>query len=111
MEATFDSEKGKLVLCFRPEETDEVPVHLQLLSEDEKRKGHSVPNFGEGFFIDLAASKKKARVVFTFKHLGFAICFIEEILDRTTDDSDYVDTLGHFLDQVEEWYSGANTIQ
>lgn len=111
MEATFNSEEGKLILCFKPEETDEVSVHMQLLLEDEKRKGHCVPNFGENFFIDLATSRKKARVVFTFKHLGFAICFIEEILDRTIDDGEYSETLGRFLDEVEDWYSGANTIQ
>ena len=111
MDATFNSEEGKLILCFRPEETDEVSIHLQLLLEDEKMRGHPVPNFGENFFINLATSRKNARVVFPFKHLGFAICFIEEILDRTTVDSEYVDTLGHFLDEVEEWYSGASTLQ
>lgn len=111
MEATFDSEEGKLILCFRPEETDEVSVHMQLLVEDEKKKGHCVPNFGDNFFVDLAASRKKARIVFTFKHLGFAICFIEEILDRTIDDGVYVEALGRFLDKVEDWYSSANTIQ
>ncbi|MFZ2303253.1 MAG: hypothetical protein WAV98_00485 [Minisyncoccia bacterium] len=98
MEATFDSEEGKLILCFKPEETDEVSVHMQLLLEDESSKGHPVPNFGRNFFMDLATSRKKARVVFKFKHLGFAICFIEELLDRTTDDCEYVETLGHFLD-------------
>lgn len=111
MEATFNSEEGKLILCFKPDETDEASVHLQLLFEDEKRKGHCVPNFGKDFFINLATSRKKARVVFPFKHLDFAICFIEEILDRTIDESEYVETLGRFLDEVEEWYSGANTIQ
>jgi len=100
MEATFNSEEGKLVLCFKPDETDEASIHLQLLFEDEKNKGHSVPNFGKDFFINLATSKKKARVVFTFKHLGVAICFIDEILDRTIDDGEYVETLGRFLDEV-----------
>ncbi len=111
MDASFNSEEGKLILYFKPEEIDEVSVHMQLLFEDEKRKGHPVPNFKENFFINLATLRKKARVVFTFQHLGFAICFIEEILDRTIDDGEYVETLWHFLDQVEEWYSGANTIQ
>lgn len=111
MDATFNSEKGTLVLCYRPEETDEASVHLQLLLEDEIRKGHSVPVFKDGFFLNFAASRKKVRVEFNFKNLGFAIIYIEEVLNKTVDGGDNVLMLESFLDEVEDWYSGANTLQ
>lgn len=112
MDATFSDTEGKLVLFFKPSETYDAALHMQLLLEDEKRKGHCVPNFDKDFFKSFAASKEDFPVTFDFKHLGIAISFIEEVLDNVVSHGDTVEKLEQFLFEVEEWYGmTCHTIQ
>lgn len=112
MDATFSSIEGRLVLCFKPSETYDAALHMQLLLEDEKSRGHCVPNFDKDFFKDFAASEENFPVTFDFKHIDIAISFIEEVLDNVISYGDNVEKLEQFLNEVEEWYATTcHTIQ
>ncbi len=86
---------------------------MELLFEDKKSKGCNVPLFEKGFFKKFATSRKEFRVVFGLEDLGFAMSFIEEILERqyrdTAIDQDIL-SLEKFWYEMIPWVPEYNTI-
>lgn len=113
MDANFSSSKCNLTLCFKPHETNDAALCMQLLFEEEKDKGRSVPTFEKNFFKKFADATEPIRLVFEFDDLGFAISFIEEVIDKTYEydgNSEHVVMLVQFLNELEQWYPGYHTI-
>jgi len=71
MDAHFDPKGGKTTLSFSPKEADGLFVLMQLVIEEERRKGTWVPNFGDDFFRKLATTKEKFPVGFDFESFVF----------------------------------------
>ncbi|MBI5078354.1 MAG: hypothetical protein HZB11_03280 [Candidatus Yonathbacteria bacterium] len=113
MDANFSVSKCNLTLYFNPNETGDASLCMQMFFEEKKSKGYSVPNFEEDFFRKFANSRKSVGLVFEYDDIGFAIGFIEEVLDmkyESNGNSGDIEMLVRFLREMEQWYSGYHTI-
>lgn len=113
MDMNFSILGYNLTICFNPNEISDAALCMQLLFEEGKSKGYSVPFFEKDFFRKFAASRERIGLVFEFDDLGFAISFIEEVIDRTYHDggnTENVEILIQFLNKLEQWYPGYHTI-
>lgn len=113
MDANFSSSKCNLTLFFNPDETSDAALCMQLLFEEGKRKGYNVPLFEKDFFRKFAASRESIGLVFEFDDLGFAASFIGEVIDSTykyNGNSENVETLIQFLNELEQWCPEYHTI-
>lgn len=113
MDAKFRISTCKLTLSFNPNEAANESLRMQELFKEEQSKGYRVPKFRKNFFRKFASSRKEFRVVFGLEDLGFAMSFIEEILERqyqyTATDQDIL-SLEKFWYEMIPWVPEYNTI-
>ena len=103
MDLLFSKEVGSITICLKPKEVSDAWHLIRLLVADEKKRGNEVPVFDEKLFKE-SGSKEKISVVFTLKHSGFAIRFIEQVIMINGDAGGETAPIEQFLFQVEGWH-------
>lgn len=111
MEADFINKDGKLIFRFSPDETAEASLYLELLFEDERRKGHPLPDFGKSFFREFARTRDMYQVEFNLPHLAVGILFFDELMNNIDPEGFGVAKMQKFLDNVKAWNVFHNHLQ
>jgi len=111
MNAGYDRETGSLSICFRPGESWEAAVLMQLVWEDERRKGTIVPDYGEDFFGKLTRSREEIPIAIDFEYLEFAIAFLKEACTELTESNAGMIALEKFVIELSALCSAGKTIQ
>ena len=111
MNAGYDRETGSLSLCFRPGESWEAAVLMQLVWEDEWRKGTIVPDYSEDFFGKLARAREETPIAIDFEYLEFAIAFLTEACTELTETDASMIALEKFVIELSALCSAGKTIQ
>src|SRR3989338_5740650 len=79
MEVRYNEKRGETLIIFDPREVEDSAFLLQMVWEEEWRRGTTVPNLRDvKFFRGLAAAIRKALVKFDYLYLEFVIVFLEE---------------------------------
>lgn len=110
MDARCNTATGSLNLCMDPEESWNLSVLLQLVSEEERKKGTPVPDFEKDFFEQIAVSRKKISLDFNFEHSKFVIAFLEEVCTQMADNDANITELKKFLSDLCGYYIARQTI-
>lgn len=100
MKVKYDAKKGGLTIVFAPVEIEELALLMELVFEDEWKRGTCVPDFRKDFFREVAVSKEKVRIDFDFIYLEFCIAFLAEVHDEMLDEGVDTTELGQFLGKV-----------
>ena len=111
MDLMFSDVECSIILCFKPNETADATILLRALLEEEKTKGNNFEIFNEAFYSAFTSSQKNVCVVFNFERFNLAVRFVEEVIKAASYEKVETERFEHFLYQVREWYSGANTVQ
>lgn len=111
MNAGYDRATGSLSLCFTPNESWEAAVLMQLVWEDEWRKGTIVPDYSKEFFGKLAIAKEETPIEIDFEFLEFAIAFLKEACTELTESDAGMIALEKFVIELSGLCSAGKTIQ
>lgn len=111
MDVRFSPNDGKTILSFLPRETDRLSVLMQLVIEEEKRRGVQVPAFGKDFFKSFATSKDKFVVEFDFSLLPFTIAYLDEVIEEMLEYGSDPTELDCFVEQINSFCSQGHQLQ
>ncbi len=111
MNAGYDRATGSLSLCFMPSESWEAAVLMQLVWEDEWRKGTMVPDYSKDFFGKLATAREETPIEIDFEFLEFAIAFLKEACTELTESDAGMVALEKFVVELSALCSAGKTMQ
>lgn len=111
MDVRFNPNEGKTTLSFLPKETDRLSVLMQLVIEEEKKRGMQVPNFGKDFFKSFATSKDRFVVEFDFNLLPFTIEYLDEVIEEMLECGSDPTELDSFVEQIYSFCSQGHQLQ
>lgn len=111
MNAGYDRATGSLSLCFPPSQSFEAAVLMQLVWEEEWKKGTLVPDYGKDFFDKLAIAKGETPIAIEFEFLEFAIAFLKEACTELTESDAGMTALEKFVVELSGLCSAGKTIQ
>lgn len=110
MDVNYSTKKGELAIIFTPVEARELSLLMEMVLEEECKKGTCVPDLKKEFFRTFAASSKKVKINFDFMYLGFCIAFLAEVYDEMIDQGTDTKELRKFLGNVSELCSDGCTM-
>lgn len=111
MDVRFSPNDGKTTLSFLPKETDRLSVLMQLVIEEEKKRGMQVPDFGKDFFKSFATSKDKFVIEFDFSLLPFTIVYLDEVIEEMLEYGSDPTELDGFVEQINSFCSQGQQLQ
>lgn len=111
MDAHFDPKECRTTISFLPKEADRLSVLMQLVIEEEKKKGTRIPHLENSFFIDLATTKVKFSVEFDFESLPFIIAYLDEVINEMQENGGDATDLNDFVGKIFEFCPEAHTLQ
>lgn len=105
MDVLYRTEEGSLCICFEDYEASDLAVTMQLVFEDEKKRGKRVPPFGRDFFKEISNTKGKVAINFDVEYFECAFVFLEAVREKMIDNNSDTAGLGVFLEQVWPYYA------
>lgn len=111
MDLQYFSEDVVIIVSVLPRESDAVAIILQLLLEEERHKGKSVPDFDGDFLMELACARKKVPLKFHHEHFRFATTFLEEVATRWHEVGEDSGDIDEFLYQINQCFPEGYTVQ
>lgn len=115
MNVLFDSEKGELAFAVEHHELDEIATLMQLVFEEERRKGSAVPPLDQAFFEELTSEERNGRITFGFSSLPFARRILETLCDDFAQRGRNTAVIETFLCRIDKWlfdgHSGSCMLQ
>jgi hypothetical protein len=106
MDILFNQEKGEVSISFEPFMEEDSIFLMQLVHEEEWKRGTSVPDIGTPFFERLSAAKGKRKVTFSHDYLEFIVVFLGELLIQRLNEGIDTSALEMLLIQIEKWLFG-----
>ncbi|MBI5799029.1 MAG: hypothetical protein HZB10_03815 [Candidatus Yonathbacteria bacterium] len=111
MDLQYFAEEVVIVVSVHPRESDAVAIILQILLEEERSKGRSVPDFSNDFLMDLACTRSKIPLRFQRKHFKFATLFLEEVATRWDEADEDPRDIEEFLYLLGQCFPEGDTVQ
>lgn len=111
MDVKYEVEgKGSIVIALDPREVANSAILMQLVLEEEGRKGTLVPDLKNDFFENLAKAEKKVHIKFDYEYFPFAITFLEEMCGEWGKAGGNTHGLEKFLDELFQYCSVGHTL-
>ncbi|MHB0865595.1 MAG: hypothetical protein ACYC1Y_01710 [Minisyncoccota bacterium] len=106
MDVMFNQEIGRLVISFESYEARDSLFLMQLVFEEEERRGMLVPDFDAAFFERLVSVERKRWVRFSYDYLELMIIFLEEARIELVENDMDISRLKKSLDEIRTWLFG-----